>query len=57
MAGIPTGTGDSSKEFKTPLQNKNEIHTLLKDLIASDPYAREERAIQVSAKVVLTVVI
>jgi len=52
MAGIPTGTVTHQKEFKL-YKNKNEIHTLLKDLIASDPYAREERAIQVSAKVVL----
>lgn len=52
MAGIPAGTVTHQKEFKL-YKNENEIHTLLKDLIASDPYAREERAIQVSAKVVL----
>lgn len=40
------------KEFKL-LSQKTEIHSLLKDLIASAPNIKEERPIQVSAKTVL----
>lgn len=40
------------KEFKL-LRQKSEIHSLLKDLIASAPNIKEERPIQVSAKTVL----